>query len=136
MNASRRRRPGTSALSKRNPWPRLAVRYFRSRGPATVKDCADWSGLTMADVRLGLALALEDDPGGTRATLTTEFYVAGTGTISARRNRRLPEPPDIRGSTWSSATTNTSWGTRSPAITSAARRRYFHSATLPCMWFC
>ena len=32
----------------------LARRYFTSRGPATVKDCADWSGLTMADVRLGL----------------------------------------------------------------------------------
>ena len=40
----------------------LAVRYFTSRGPATVKDCADWSGLTMADVRQGVLLALERDP--------------------------------------------------------------------------
>jgi hypothetical protein len=40
----------------------LTRRYFRSRGPATVRDCAAWSGMTMADVRLGLALALEDDP--------------------------------------------------------------------------
>jgi hypothetical protein len=39
----------------------LALRYFRSRGPATVKDCADWSGLTMADVRQGLSLARADD---------------------------------------------------------------------------
>lgn len=39
----------------------LARRYFRSRGPATVRDCAAWSGMTMTDVRLGLALALEDD---------------------------------------------------------------------------
>ncbi len=40
----------------------LVRRYFCSRGPATVKDCADWSGLTVADVRLGLSLALEIDP--------------------------------------------------------------------------
>ncbi|WP_427133068.1 DNA glycosylase AlkZ-like family protein [Pseudarthrobacter sp. S9] len=41
----------------------LARRYFTSRGPATEKDCADWSGLTVADVRSGLRLALESDPG-------------------------------------------------------------------------
>ncbi|HJV98199.1 MAG TPA: winged helix DNA-binding domain-containing protein [Arthrobacter sp.] len=40
----------------------LARRYFTSRGPATVKDCADWSGLTMADVRQGLHAALDQDP--------------------------------------------------------------------------
>lgn len=49
-------------LSKEESLAALAVRYFRSRGPATVRDCADWSGLTMADVRLGLALGLEADP--------------------------------------------------------------------------
>jgi hypothetical protein len=41
----------------------LALRYFGSRGPATVRDCADWSGLTMTDVRRGLALAEEIAPG-------------------------------------------------------------------------
>ncbi|MDQ0077241.1 winged helix DNA-binding domain-containing protein [Arthrobacter oryzae] len=40
----------------------LVRRYFQSRGPATAKDCADWSGLTVTDVRLGLAQALESDP--------------------------------------------------------------------------
>jgi hypothetical protein len=40
----------------------LTRRYFTSRGPATVKDCADWSGLTMADVRRGLAHALDAAP--------------------------------------------------------------------------
>ncbi|WP_235436680.1 winged helix DNA-binding domain-containing protein [Pseudarthrobacter siccitolerans] len=40
----------------------LARRYFSSRGPATVKDCADWSGLTMTDVRKGLQLAVEAHP--------------------------------------------------------------------------
>ncbi|WP_371706827.1 winged helix DNA-binding domain-containing protein [Pseudarthrobacter sp. NIBRBAC000502772] len=40
----------------------LVRRYFTSRGPATVKDCADWSGLTMADVRLGLQQTLAAAP--------------------------------------------------------------------------
>nr|WP_248763962.1 winged helix DNA-binding domain-containing protein [Pseudarthrobacter sp. SSS035] len=46
----------TEALSE------LVRRYFTSRGPATVKDCADWSGLTMADVRLGLQQSLAAAP--------------------------------------------------------------------------
>ncbi|MGO4249694.1 winged helix DNA-binding domain-containing protein [Paenarthrobacter sp. RAF54_2] len=41
----------------------LALRYFTSRGPATIKDCAVWSGLTMKDVRLGLQVAEESLPG-------------------------------------------------------------------------
>jgi len=35
----------------------LALRYFRSHGPATVKDFTRWTGLVAADVRAGLALA-------------------------------------------------------------------------------
>lgn len=34
----------------------LAMRYFTSRGPATVLDFANWSGLPMADVKLAVAL--------------------------------------------------------------------------------
>jgi hypothetical protein len=54
----------------------LARRYFTSRGPATVKDCADWSGLTMADVRQGLQLALDSDPDalGTAVIDGAAFY--------------------------------------------------------------
>lgn len=36
---------------------RLVLRYFTSHGPATDRDCAWWSGLTVADVRRGRALA-------------------------------------------------------------------------------
>ncbi len=35
----------------------LALRYFRSHGPATVKDFIRWTGLTATDARAGLALA-------------------------------------------------------------------------------
>ena len=35
----------------------LALRYFRSHGPATRKDFAGWTGLTMADVKSGIAVA-------------------------------------------------------------------------------
>jgi hypothetical protein len=34
----------------------LAFRYFRSHGPATTRDLARWSGLTIGDVRRGLAV--------------------------------------------------------------------------------
>jgi hypothetical protein len=34
----------------------LALRYFRSHGPATVRDLARWSALTLGDVRRGLAV--------------------------------------------------------------------------------
>lgn len=34
-----------------------AERYFRSHGPATVRDFGRWTGLAAADVRVGLALA-------------------------------------------------------------------------------
>ena len=50
------------------PLAELAVRYFGSHGPATVRDFAWWSGLTLADTRraielAGPALAAEDRGG-------------------------------------------------------------------------
>ena len=49
----------------------LARRYFTSRGPATVKDCADWSGLTMADVRRGWRWRWRTTPGHWRRRRST-----------------------------------------------------------------
>jgi hypothetical protein len=45
---TRRRLAGEDALSE------LALRFFRSHGPATVADLARWSGLTVTAVRRGL----------------------------------------------------------------------------------
>ena len=48
---SARRLEGEEALAE------LAGRYFKSRGPATLRDFVWWSGLTTADARAGLELA-------------------------------------------------------------------------------
>jgi hypothetical protein len=64
----------------------LARRYFTSRGPATVKDCADWSGLTVTDVRRGLELTLAAHPEALAQTVTDVvvlYYSAGAATVEA-----------------------------------------------------
>lgn len=61
---------------------RLARRYFTSRGPATVKDCAGWSGLTATDVRHGVQVAQEAEPDALATTVVdglTYYFDAGTG---------------------------------------------------------
>lgn len=57
----------------------LALRYFSSRGPATIKDCAAWSGMTMKDVRLGLQVAQESALGALATVRIdgVEFHLAG-----------------------------------------------------------
>jgi hypothetical protein len=45
----------------------LAGRYFSGHGPATVKDCSLWSGLTQADVRRGLAVWADGRDGAAAA---------------------------------------------------------------------
>jgi hypothetical protein len=43
---------------------RLVRGYFSGHGPATVKDCALWSGMTQSDVRRGLAASAGSGDGG------------------------------------------------------------------------
>ena len=47
----------------------LVRRYFASRGPATNRDCAGWSGLTLADIRPGLRLVRDSRPGRWRGRI-------------------------------------------------------------------
>ncbi|MDI2037236.1 winged helix DNA-binding domain-containing protein [Paenarthrobacter nitroguajacolicus] len=67
----------------------LALRYFSSRGPATVKDCSAWSGLTMKDVTLGLHVAAELSPGALASASfdDLDFHLA-SGEVDA-----LDSPP-------------------------------------------
>ena len=48
------RAPGARTLTHEESLAELARRYFMSRGPASMQDMAKWSGLTVADCRLGL----------------------------------------------------------------------------------
>jgi hypothetical protein len=51
------RAPGARTLPREEALATLATRYFQSHGPATIKDFAWWSGLTMADARAGVESA-------------------------------------------------------------------------------
>ncbi|WP_346010078.1 winged helix DNA-binding domain-containing protein [Arthrobacter sp. Alg241-R88] len=74
----------------------LAFRYFSSRGPATAKDCAGWSGLTVTDVRKGLQAAWEARPNALAATVIdgVEHHFAadqpGPGTQAGRTTVQGP----------------------------------------------
>jgi len=46
----------TKPLTKKEALAELANRYFTSRGPATVKDFATWSGLSVTEAREGVAM--------------------------------------------------------------------------------
>ncbi|HEY9194667.1 MAG TPA: winged helix DNA-binding domain-containing protein [Mucilaginibacter sp.] len=48
------RAPNASGINRNEALARLAYGYFNSRGPATVRDLAYWSGLTVADAQSGL----------------------------------------------------------------------------------
>jgi len=51
------RAPKARALNHDEALAELAVRYFRSHGPALAQDFAWWSGLTVADAKKGIDLA-------------------------------------------------------------------------------
>ncbi|NQD88333.1 winged helix DNA-binding domain-containing protein [Paenarthrobacter sp. CM16] len=76
----------------------LVLRYFGSRGPATIKDCSVWSGLTMKDVKLGLRVAEELSPGALASVTLDgfEFYLApeDLGELTLGRSTT---PPDDAG---------------------------------------
>lgn len=56
--------PAGTDLPQADALAELVRRYFSSRGPATLKDCAAWSGLTVTDVRRGMQQTVEAHPGG------------------------------------------------------------------------
>jgi winged helix DNA-binding protein len=50
------RAPAARRLPRDEALAELTRRYFRSHGPATIRDCVWWSGLSPADVRRGLEI--------------------------------------------------------------------------------
>jgi hypothetical protein len=51
------RAPKTTSISRDEALPKLAVRYFTSHGPATLKDFVWWSGLTVREAKLAIELS-------------------------------------------------------------------------------
>ena len=49
--------PASRELAREESLAELAARYFRGHGPATARDFAWWSGLSLGDARAGIALA-------------------------------------------------------------------------------
>jgi hypothetical protein len=54
------RAPEAPAMTREEALYELTLRFFRSRGPATVTDFTAWSGLTVADAKAGLQMAAKD----------------------------------------------------------------------------
>ena len=50
------RAPHAKMLARDEALAELTLRYFVSHGPATIRDFVWWSGLTVADVKIGLAM--------------------------------------------------------------------------------
>jgi hypothetical protein len=50
-----RRIPPSESISRKDALVKLASVYFKSRGPATAKDFAWWSGLSMTDATFGIS---------------------------------------------------------------------------------
>jgi hypothetical protein len=53
----RDRAPAARSLAREEALAELSTRYFRSHGPAQLRDFAWWSGLKIGDIRLGIELA-------------------------------------------------------------------------------
>lgn len=65
--------PRSRTLEREEALGELALRYFRGHGPATVRDLAWWSSMTLTDARAGLAIAR---PALAELTLGgTEFFL-------------------------------------------------------------
>jgi hypothetical protein len=59
---------------------RLTARYFASRGPASVKDCSDWSKLPQADIRRGLEAGGQEGLERTEADGVELWFSPAAGT--------------------------------------------------------
>ena len=75
--------PTGTRLSRDEALAELTRRYFRSHGPATIRDFVWWSGLTTVDAKRGLEIAA----GEQQAIGTCTYW-----TVGARPVARKPEP--------------------------------------------
>lgn len=74
--------PRAKSLPRDEALATLAARYFRSHGPATLRDFAWWSGLTLADARSAIVRAGTDV---VEQTIDGQAHWAGSGAPRADR---------------------------------------------------
>lgn len=82
--------PDQRRLARDEALVEIARRYFRSHGPATLKDFAWWTGLTMADGRRALAELGEEFAAETRDGVTYYWQEADFKLPAAPLVRLLP----------------------------------------------
>ena len=83
------RAPRTAALDRDQALLELTRRYFATRGPASARDFAWWSGLAMADVKRGLELAKLDLEQTTIGDQTVWFASSRTAAPAADGSAHL-----------------------------------------------
>ncbi len=76
------RAPQAKSMSRDDALVELVRRYFTTRGPATLKDFAWWSGLTQADGRHGL-----EELGMAPTVVNGRTYFGGAQEIPLKRPR-------------------------------------------------
>jgi hypothetical protein len=79
--------PKTEPIEHDEALGRLIERYFTSHGPATVHDCAWWSGLTLADVKKGISIA--GDRLETAGIKKHDYYFAANMPDAGRMNSQI-----------------------------------------------
>ncbi len=75
------RAPRADVLSREASLAKLTRRYFSSHGPATVRDYAWWSGLTMREARLGVELC---GPALIHEVIEELSYFSAPGAVPSR----------------------------------------------------
>ncbi len=104
------RAPGTPRLSRDEALATLSRRFFRSHGPATVRDFVWWSGLATADAKRGLEInkARREEVGGqtywtigpdrrdaTRDHLVHLFPIYDEYLVAYRDREAVPHGPSV-----------------------------------------
>ena len=82
--------PKASSKTRDEALLELTRRYFATRSPATPRDFAWWSGLTVADAKLGITLAGDELEAVTFGSQTYWIAEASPRRDSARRAHLLP----------------------------------------------
>jgi hypothetical protein len=81
------RAPKAQHIDRNEALAKLMERYFTGHGPATVHDCAWWSGLTLADVKRGIDIA--DDKLNTTTIKNRAYWFAADMPDAGKMNNKI-----------------------------------------------